>query len=73
MDRINLGPISWESPFPASLAGRILRNDTAALEAGKAKLRAEEGIDDKYGTLTRARGPDSFLSILFPGNNALYS
>ena len=57
IEQIRIGPASWETPFSATLAGRISRNDFdfEALEEGKQKLQAVEGIEDKYGSLTRAR------------------
>jgi VWFA-related protein len=56
VEKIMLGPDSWETEeFTATLAGRIARGDTFALEIGKAILRREEGIDDKYGSMTRSR------------------
>jgi len=57
IEQIKPGPISWEFPFSATLAGRILRNDFdfEALEEGKEQLELKEGVEDEYGTITRAR------------------
>jgi VWFA-related protein len=56
VDKIRLGPIPWETErFTATLAGRIQRGDRIALEEGKAIVYAEESIDDKGGSWTRAR------------------
>jgi VWFA-related protein len=56
IDQIRMGPIIWETGgFTATLAGRIMRGDTQALEEGKALVLAEENIEDKYGSWTRAR------------------
>jgi len=57
IEQIHLGPISWETPFSATLAGRIERNhfDFDALEEGQAQLLLKESIEDEFGSLTRAR------------------
>jgi VWFA-related protein len=56
IEQIKVGPISWETPFSATLAGRIMRGDTIALEEGKEALKTVEHIeDDKSGSLTRIR------------------
>lgn len=54
VEQIRIGPISWETPFSATLAGRIMRGDTLALEEGKQKFQAATSIQDKSGSLTRA-------------------
>jgi len=56
IERIQIGPNVWETVlFTATLAGRIMRGDPSAMEEGKAIIRIEEGIDDKFGAYTRAR------------------
>jgi VWFA-related protein len=55
IEQIRMGPISWETPFSSTLAGRIMRGDTLALEEGKAKMLAVEHIVDRTGSLTHAR------------------
>jgi len=57
IEQIKPGPISWEYPFSATLAGRILRNDFdfEALEEGKEQLELKEGVEDESGSITRAR------------------
>ena len=55
IEQIKIGPISGETPFSATLAGRIMRDDALALEEGKAKLEAAEFVKDKGGSLTLAR------------------
>lgn len=56
IERIQIGPNAWETElFTATLAGRIMRGDSSAMEEGKAIIRIEEGIDDKFGAYTRAR------------------
>jgi VWFA-related protein len=56
IERIQIGPNAWETElFTATLAGRIMRGDPKAMEEGKAIIRLEEGIDDKFGAYTRAR------------------
>jgi VWFA-related protein len=56
IERIQIGPNAWETElFTATLAGRIMRGDPKAMEEGKAIIRIEEGIDDKFGAYTRAR------------------
>jgi VWFA-related protein len=56
IERIQIGPNAWETAlFTATLAGRIMRGDSSAMEEGKAIIRIEEGIDDKFGAYTRAR------------------
>ncbi len=62
IDQIRLGPISWETAeFNATLSGRIMRGDEIALEKGKGLIRAEQGIEDRSGVLTRTRA-ESILS-----------
>jgi VWFA-related protein len=56
IEQIRIGPLSWEGPrFTATLSGRIMRGDTFALQEGKEILKAEENIDDRHGSITRAR------------------
>jgi VWFA-related protein len=55
IEQIKTGPISWETPFSTTLAGRIMRGDALALEEGKAKFQAAEHIEDRSGSLTRTR------------------
>jgi VWFA-related protein len=56
IERIQIGPNAWETErFTATLSGRIMRGDPSAMAEGKAIIRLEEGIDDKFGAYTRAR------------------
>jgi VWFA-related protein len=54
IDQIAMGPIAVDRGMTALLAARITLGDSAALEVGKAILKSE-GLDDKYGSMTRAR------------------
>jgi VWFA-related protein len=54
IDQISIGPIAFVRDFNDYLAARITLGDPIALEEGKKILRAQ-GIDDKWGSMTRAR------------------
>lgn len=54
IDQISLGPIALERNMTNYLAARITLGDPIALEEGK-KILASEGIEDPYGSMTRAR------------------
>ncbi|HTY64300.1 MAG TPA: VWA domain-containing protein [Acidobacteriota bacterium] len=54
IDQVSMGPIAIDRGMTAYLAARITLGDPVALEVGKEILKAE-GIDDKYGSMTRAR------------------